>query len=156
MSNEFKFDTKEEFLEKLEELVNSGVKSKAITTLTPFHIHEAEHILKSKPSELRFFTLVGALAGFFLSFIFIIYTVLDWPLITGGKSLVSIPAFIIIAFECTILFGGIVSLLGFLHLNRLPNIKRVIEPRECGSQFIIIYNSATEDTENTEREEVAK
>jgi len=140
MSNEFKFDTKEEFLEKLEELVKSGVKPNAVTTLTPFHIHEAEHILKSKPSELRFFTLVGALAGFFLSFIFIIYTVLDWPLITGGKSLVSIPAFIIIAFECTILFGGIVSLLGFLHLNRLPNIKRVIEPRECGSQFIIIHD----------------
>jgi molybdopterin-containing oxidoreductase family membrane subunit len=142
MSSEFKFDSKEEFLEKLDEVVKSGVKPNAITTLTPFHIHEAEHILKSKPSDLRFFTLVGAMAGFFLSFIFIIYTVLDWPLITGGKSLVSIPAFIIIAFECTILIGGIVSLLGFLHLNRLPNIKRVIEPRECGSQFIIIYNSA--------------
>ena len=153
MGDEFKYDTKEEFLEKLEELVKKGVKSDAITTL-PFHVHEAEHIMKSKPSELRFFTLVGALAGFFLSFIFIIYTVLDWPLITGGKSLVSIPAFIIIAFECTILFGGIVSLLGFLHLNRLPDIKRVIEPRECGSQFIIIYNLATEETENTEREEV--
>lgn len=156
MSGEFKFDSKEEFLEKLEELVKKGVKLNAITTLTPFHVHEAEHIMKSKPSELRFFTLVGALAGFFLSFIFIIYTVLDWPLITGGKSLVSIPAFIIIAFECTILIGGIVSLLGFLHLNRLPNIKRVIEPRECGSQFIIIYNSATEPTENTERREVEK
>jgi hypothetical protein len=150
MGNEFRFDSKEEFLEKLEELVKKGVKPNAITTLTPFHVHEAEHIMKTKPSELRFFTLVGALAGFFLSFIFIIYTVLDWPLITGGKSLVSIPAFIIIAFECTILIGGIVSLLGFLHLNRLPNIKRVIEPRECGSQFIIIYNSATEDTEDTE------
>ena len=151
MGNEFRFDTQEEFLKKLEELVKKGVKSNDITTLTPFHVHEAEHIMKSKPSELRFFTLVGALAGFFLSFIFIIYTVLDWPLITGGKSLVSIPAFIIIAFECTILFGGIVSLLGFLHLNRLPNIKRVIDPRDCGSQFIIIYNSATEDTHREKR-----
>ena len=116
MSNEFRFDTKEEFLEKLEELVKSGVKSNAITTLTPFHIHEVEHIMKSKPSGVRYFTLFGALAGFFLSFIFIIYTVLEWPLITGGKGLVSIPAFIILAFECTILIGGIVSLLGFLFL----------------------------------------
>jgi hypothetical protein len=41
-------------------------------------------------------------------------------------------------------------------LNRLPDIKRVIDPRECGSQFIIIYNLATEDTENTERGEAAK
>ena len=151
MSNEFKFDTKEEFLEKLEELVKSGVSPKSFTTLTPFHVHEAEHIVKAKPSELRFFTLAGALSGFFLSFAFIIYTVLSWPLITGGKPLISIPAFIIIAFECTILLGGIVSLLGFLHLNRLPNIKRVIEPRECGSQFIIIRDSAAEGTEDTEK-----
>lgn len=147
MSKETKytFDTQEEFLEKLEEMVKEGVKPEAVTTLTPFHVHEAEHILKSKPSELRFFTLAGALAGFFLSFAFIIYTVLDWPLITGGKPLISIPAFIIIAFECTILFGGIISLLGFLHLNRLPNIKRIIDPRECGSQFIIIQQSPAEE-----------
>ena len=148
MSNAFRFDTKEEFLEKLEEMAKQGVKPETVTTLTPFHVHEAEHILKSKPSELRFFTLVGALLGFFLSFAFIIFTVLDWPLITGGKPLVSIPAFIIIAFECTILIGGIVSFLGFLHLNRLPNIKRIIEPRECGNQFIIF---AAEDTKGKER-----
>jgi hypothetical protein len=134
---EMAYDTQEEFLEKLEEMTQSGVKPEHIETLTPFHVHEVEHILKSKPSAMRFFTLIGALTGFFLSFAFIIFTVLDWPLITGGKPLISIPAFIIVAFECTILIGGIVSFIGFLHLNRLPNIKRIIEPRECGNQFII-------------------
>jgi hypothetical protein len=134
----FEFDSQEEFLAKLEEMVGQGVKPETIETLTPFHVHEAEHILKTKPSELRFITLAGALAGFFLSFAFIIYTVLDWPLITGGKPLVSIPAFIIVAFECTILIGGIVSFLGFLHLIRLPNIKKIVETRECGNQFVII------------------
>ena len=148
---QFTFDTQEAFLEKLETMIKQGINPEAITTLTPFHVHEAEHIMKSKPSALRFFTLIGALAGFFLSFAFIIFTVLDWPLITGGKPLISIPAFIIIAFECTILFGGIVSLLGFLHLNRLPNIKRIIEPRECGNQFIIIENSATDEHGQTRR-----
>jgi len=147
MSNQFKFDTKEEFLEKLEEMAKEGVKPEAVTTLTPFHVHEVEHILKSKPSQLRFFTLIGSLVGFFLSFGFIIFTVLDWPLITGGKPLISIPAFIIIAFECTILIGGIVSFLGFLHLNRLPNIKRIIEPRECGNQFIIIATDRHRQTQ---------
>jgi hypothetical protein len=153
--NRYTFDTQEAFLEKLEEMVKTGVKPEAVSTLTPFHVHEAEHILKAKPSELRFFTLAGALAGFFLSFAFIIFTVLDWPLITGGKPLISIPAFIIVAFECTILFGGIVSLIGFLHLNRLPNIKRIIDPRECGSQFIIIEQSV-EDQHGGAQKEVAK
>lgn len=139
MSKEYTYDTQEAFLEKLEAMTTAGVKPETITTLTPFHVHEVEHILKTKPSALRFFTLFGALTGFFLSFAFIIFTVLDWPLITGGKPLISIPAFIIVAFECTILIGGIVSFVGFLHLSRLPDIKRVIEPRDCGSQFIIIH-----------------
>jgi len=153
MSKEYTYDTREAFLEKLEAMTTAGVKPEAITTLTPFHVHEAEHILKTKPSALRFFTLFGALAGFFLSFAFILFTVFDWPLITGGKPLISIPAFIIVAFECTILIGGIVSLLGFLHLSRLPDIKRVFEPRECGSQFIIIEESATDSHRLSQEEE---
>ncbi len=137
----FEFDTKEEFLEKLELMTKQGIKPEVLTTFTPFHVHETEHILHSKTSRLRFFTLAGALAGFFLSFAFIIFTVLDWPLITGGKPLLSFPAFIIVSFECTILIGGIVSFVGFLHLNRLPNIKRIVEPRDFGSRFVIIRHA---------------
>jgi len=137
MSGKLAFDTQEAFIEKLEELVHAGVDPKTIDTVTPFHVHEAEHVLKTQTSELRFFTLAGAILGFVLGFGFIVYTVLSWPLITGGKPLISIPAFIIVAFECTILIGGIVSFIGFLHLNRLPNIKRIIDPRECGNQFVI-------------------
>lgn len=148
---EFTFESKEEFLQKLDELVKQGVPAKDISTFTPFHIHEAEHILKTKPSALRFFTLLGALGGFFLSFAFMIFTVLDWPLITGGKPLISLPAFIIVAFECTILLGGIVSFIGFLHLNRLPNIQKIIDPKECGNRFVIVLDSTTEHTEGTEK-----
>lgn len=146
-SNEktYEFHAKEDFLEKLEQLVESGIDKKSLSTLTPFHVHEVEHILETKPSALRFFTLVGALSGFFLSFVFIIFTVLDWPLITGGKPLLSIPAFIIVSFECTILFGGIVSMIGFLHLSRLPDVKKMVNPRECGNRFIIIQGQVGGD-----------
>ncbi len=137
---EYEFASKEEFLEKLESLVKEGVVPSKLSTLTPFHVHEVEHILHTAPSNLRFFTLVGALTGFFLSFAFIIFTVLDWPLITGGKPLISIPAFIIVAFECTILIGGIVSFLGFLHLNRFPDFGGILHPKECGNHFIILHN----------------
>ena len=138
MSGEYRFDEKEAFLHKLEELLAQGTNPGDVAVLTPYHVHEAEHLLKATPSPLKFFALAGGVAGFVLGFVFIIFTVLDWPLVTGGKPLVSIPAFIIVAFECTILFGGIVSFMGFLHLNRLPDIKRVIEPRECGNQFLIV------------------
>ncbi|MCU0284995.1 MAG: DUF3341 domain-containing protein [Acidobacteria bacterium] len=149
MINQYSFDEQEAFLEKLASLLEEGVKIEDITTFTPFHVPEMEHIIKPPPSALRYITLIGALSGFLLSFAFIIYTVFDWPLITGGKPLISIPAFIIIAFESTILIGGIVSLIGFLHLTRLPNIKRIIEPRESGNQFIIIVDNTNADNIKT-------
>lgn len=146
MSREYRFDDKEAFVGKLEDLVERGTDPGDVTVMTPFHVHEAEHLLGAAPSPLKFFALVGGVAGFVLGFAFILFTVLDWPIITGGKPLVSIPAFIIVAFECTILFGGIVSFLGFLHLNRLPNIKTVIDPRECGNQFLIVVNNGGGET----------
>lgn len=141
MSREYRYDEKEAFLQKLEELAAQGIDPADVAVMTPYHVHEAEHLLKAAPSPLKFFALAGGVAGFVLGFVFIIFTVMDWPLVTGGKPLVSIPAFIIVAFECTILLGGIVSFLGFFHLNRLPNIQRIVEPRECGNQFLIVVNN---------------
>ena len=52
----------------------------------------------------------------------------DWPLITGGKALYSIPPFVVIAFELTILFGAIAGMLGFLTLSRLPRLPGLARP----------------------------
>jgi hypothetical protein len=137
MTNKFIFEEKEKFLHKLEEVVRSGVASKDIRIFTPYPVHEVEEILKLKTSPLRFFTLLGALFGLIFGFLFTIGTSIDWPLIRGGKPIVAIPAFIIVAFELTILFGGVISFIGFLILSRLPNIPKIIDPEEYGNQFII-------------------
>jgi molybdopterin-containing oxidoreductase family membrane subunit len=52
-----------------------------------------------------------------------IWTALKWNLITGGKPVVSIPPFVVIAFELTILLGGLCTLLGLLVTARLPSLK---------------------------------
>lgn len=137
MSKQLKFEDPHEFVSKLKDLVESGVDPKNIDVFTPYHVHETEEILRKKKSPVRFFTLFGALLGLVFGFWFTIWTSLDWPLIGGGKPIVSIPAFVIIAFELTVLLGGTVSLLGFLILARLPSIKRIISPEEYGNQFVI-------------------
>jgi len=56
-----------------------------------------------------YFTLVGALTGFTAGYALTIYTHLSWkspPLIVGGKPLVSVIPFFVIAYELTILLGG--------------------------------------------------
>ena len=66
--------------------------------------------------------LIGGLLGCATGFLFPIYTVLDWPLITGGKPLISIPPFVVIAFELTILFGALGGMASFLWLAGLPRV----------------------------------
>jgi molybdopterin-containing oxidoreductase family membrane subunit len=134
---QFLFDDKEAFLAKLRELVAPGVPPRRIRICMPIPVREALHLLKTPPSPLRFFTFTGAFAGTAAGFGFTIYTVWSWPLMTGGKPLVSWPPFTIIAFELTILFGAIASLLGFLWLNRLPSVKQIIAPEETGNRYAI-------------------
>ena len=136
----FSFDTKEEFVAKLEELVRSGVSTRNIDTCTPYHVHEAEHILHEPQSNVRFFTAVGAVSGTIFGYWFTIFTTLDWPspMITGGKPWVSIPAYTVIAYEMTILFGVLLTFLGFLYFTRLPAIAEIFSrDKEFGEKFEI-------------------
>jgi hypothetical protein len=134
----FQYDEKNKFLNKLEELVQSGTNPKRINTYTPYPVHEAEEILQVKTSPLRFFTLIGALSGLLFGFFITIWMSMDWPIIRGGKPIVAFPAFVIVAFELTVLFGGVISFIGYLLLSKLPSIKKIIEPEEYGNKFVIL------------------
>ena len=140
MRQEFSFDKKDDFLEKLKSLIKGGVKKKDITVISPFPVSEIDKILDSAPSNIKLFTLSGSIIGLITGFAFTIYTVLSWPINTGGKPIISIPAFIIIAFELTILFGAIASFLGFFVFTRLPSIKNIASPLEYGNKFVIIVD----------------
>ena len=96
-----------------------------LTVYTPVPVEESEEEIEHvRPlSKVRFFTLVGALTGTATGFFLTIWTSLKWELITGGKAPVSIPPFILIGFELTILFGGLATLLALLMLGRLPKLR---------------------------------
>ena len=129
MIDRYSFDTREEFLAKLEEIVASGVPKKNINTFTPYAVHHAEELLDHSQSPVRFFTGAGAVTGCIAGFAFTIYTVLSWPLVTGGKEVVSVNAFIVIAYELMILFGGLTAFAGFLYLARLPVFKNILSDK---------------------------
>jgi hypothetical protein len=96
-----------------------------LTVYTPVPVEEIEEeIEKVRPlSSVRLFTLAGALTGTATGFFLTIWTSLKWELITGGKAPVSFPPFVIIAFELTILFGGLATLVALLILGKLPKTK---------------------------------
>jgi hypothetical protein len=140
MMKKLAYDDKKSFLAKIEELMKSGISANDISLVTPYHVHEVEEILNLKPSKLRFFALLGALSGTIIGFAVTIYTALDWPLITSGKPLISIPPFIIIAFALTILSGSLVSFAGFLILSKLPDVHGITSGEDSENQFVILID----------------
>lgn len=136
-ATQWRFEREDEFLEKLRELRRQGVPAGRIDVLMPIPVEGVDELLDLGPSPLRFFTLAGAVTGAAAGLSFILYTVHDWPLVTGGKPLVSIPPFVVVTFACTILLGGLVSLLGFLHLSRLPAPRGILEPLEHENYYVV-------------------
>jgi hypothetical protein len=136
-SDRFVFDNEHDFLEKLKSLVRSGVKKKDIEILAPHPVHKAEEILSLKPSGVRVFALVGGLIGAATGYLFPAFTVIDWPLISGNKPMVSIPPFTIIAFELMILFGSLSAFLGFVLMSRMPDVITVVTDAEFSPDFEI-------------------
>lgn len=138
MTERFTFDNEHDFLVKLESLVKSGVSRAKIDILAPHPVHHAEEILGMAPSRVRLFALVGGLLGAFTGYAFTSYTSIDWPLISGGKPMVSIPPFTIIAFELMVLFGALSSFLGFVLASRLPAVRTIISNDEFSDNFEIM------------------
>jgi len=138
MAGTMVFKEKERFLEGLRELVRDGVPRERIRVITPFGIPEVEEILPGTRSKVRFFALIGAASGTVTGFAFTILTSLSWPLIVGGKPIVSLPPFLIIAFALTILFGALSTFAGFLLLSHLPSLRGIRSGEEYGNAFVIL------------------
>lgn len=132
------FEDRDRFLEELRRLVRDGVPGERIRVITPFGVPEVGEILPRKRSKVRFFALVGAASGTVTGFAFTILTSLSWPIIVGGKPIVSLPPFLIIAFALTILFGALSTFAGFLLLSRLPSPRGIRSEEEYGNAFVIV------------------
>ena len=59
-------------------------------------------------------TLIGAVAGMGLGLWLTIGTSIALPISVGGKPVVSLPAFLVIIFEVTVLVGGMSNFIGML------------------------------------------
>lgn len=92
-----------------------------INGYSPFPIEELDEAIGFKRTTLPYIVfaggLLGALGGYFMQYWM---AVVDYPLIVGGKPFNSLPAFIPITFECTILGAAFAAVFGMLALNKLP------------------------------------
>jgi Protein of unknown function (DUF3341) len=103
----------------------------------PFYNHELDHACSDVRSNVRKFNLFGATFGCTAGFALAILCSLDWPMRTSAKDIISIPGFVVIGYEWTILWGAIFTLLGVMILSRVPDIfpKVGFDPRFTQDKF---------------------
>jgi hypothetical protein len=88
---------------------------------SPFPIEELSDALHLHKNKLPLIVLIGGIVGGLTGYLLQYYvTVVYFPINVAGRPLHSWPAYIIITFELTILFGAISAVLGLLALCGLP------------------------------------
>jgi hypothetical protein len=94
---------------------------KKIDAYSPFPVEGLAEAIGFHHDEVPLVVLIGALLGGLGGYLLQYWiSVVSYPINVGGKPYHSWPAFIVVTFEMTILFGGIFAVLGMLALNGLP------------------------------------
>ncbi len=112
------FNYEDDFLSAARNLSAAGHDD--LTLMSPIPLHEAEEVLGIGKSPVRRFSLAGALIGAVSGFTLAVGTALVFILPTAGRAIITLPPYLVITYEVTILFGVLSTLLGFHVVSGLP------------------------------------
>ncbi|MCW5893589.1 MAG: DUF3341 domain-containing protein [bacterium] len=92
-----------------------------VDAYTPFPVEELGEMFEGHHSRLPLLVLLGGIIGGVGGFALCYWTsVIDYPIVVGGRPFNSWPSFIPITFECTILGAALAAVVGMIVLNGLP------------------------------------
>ncbi len=125
----------------------------------PYPLHELDEAMDLHDNRVSKCTLIGGLLGCIGGFSLASWvSAVAWPLNIGGRPLISIPMFIPVTFECTILIGGLTAAFSMLIMNGLPspyhpvfNVERFVNASR--SKFFICIESDDEKFDRRRTEE---
>ncbi|HEV2669672.1 MAG TPA: DUF3341 domain-containing protein [Gemmatimonadales bacterium] len=123
------------------------------TVYSPIPRHEIEGALGQAVSPVRIFTLIGGIAGCGVGAWLTLWMSGDWPIVVGGKPVLSIPPYVVIMFEMTILFGALSTILGIL-LNSMFAARRLgtiqYDPRFTNDKFGVFVPTGSDKAASVE------
>jgi hypothetical protein len=141
------FDDEVPLLQAVRKLRDS--KEIIADVLSPFPVHGLDEALSIKRSRIPVVGFIFGALGAILAFGFQawVFTV-SYPLIIGGKPFFSVPTFIPITFEVTVLFAGLSMVASLLIRSKLkPDIRFVpVDERITDDRFVILVEAADDRT----------
>ncbi len=111
---------------------------------SPFPVHGLDPILGLSESRLHIAGFVYGALGTLTAFGFMTWVFTrDWPIIFGGKPYWSVPAFIPITFELTVLFASIGMVVTFYTICGMgPGVTNpVLDDRITDDKFCIAFDT---------------
>jgi molybdopterin-containing oxidoreductase family membrane subunit len=138
------FAYEEDFLAAAENLKASGFDN--ISLLSPVPLEDAQEVLGLGKSPVRYFSLAGAIIGALFGFGMSVATALVFILPTGGRAIITVPPYLIITYEMTILMGVLFTLFGFHVVSGLPAWHdKPYLPAANIDRFVVVVEGAAGD-----------
>ena len=111
---------------------------------TPFPVHGLDPLLGLEESRLHIAGFVYGAMGTLTAFLFMSWVFTrDWPIIFGGKPYWSVPAFIPITFELTVLFASIGMVVSFYTVCGLAPgvVNKHLDTRITDDKFCLVFQT---------------
>ncbi|MFN7453074.1 MAG: DUF3341 domain-containing protein [Pseudobdellovibrionaceae bacterium] len=132
------FLTEEQILEATRKTRERGFTK--FEAISPYPIHGMEEAAGIKRSWIPYVTFVMGVFGLSAGLLLTWWTsAVNWPLNVGGKPLFSLPAFIPILFELTILFAALSSVAAMFYACGLPKVNPPIIDKDLTCHKFAIF-----------------
>lgn len=121
---------------------------------TPFPVHGLDKAMGLEESRLHIAGFAYGLTGTLTAFLFMTWVFTrDWPIIFGGKPYWSVPSFIPITFEVTVLFAAIGMVVSFFTVCGMApgRVNPTLDDRITDDKFCIAFNAAGAAEEERDR-----
>ncbi len=119
------FDDEDVLLKAVGDVRGSGVKIHEV--YSPFPVHGLEHALGYKRTRLPIAAFMFGFLGLSLAITMQTWMLgVDWPMIIGGKNFISLPPFVPVSFELTVLLSALGMVGTFMIVS---NLKPYGKPR---------------------------
>ena len=126
-------------------LQQAGVEQQDYDFLTDAPYPEGAFGERPEPHRLYVFPLLGALVGLTIGIMLTSMTQMAFPLVQGGKPILSLPPMAVVTYESTMLSAIIFTIIGILFESRLPKLKMGLYDTRITEGYIGVLVMAEEE-----------
>ena len=127
-----------------DDLRSVGVSDNDFDFLTDAPYPEGAFGEREEKHKLYVFPFIGALLGLTSALLLTTMTQVAYPMVTGGKPIISLPPMAVISYEGTMLGAILFTVLGIIFESRLPNLKKGLYDTRITEGYIGVLVNAEE------------